>query len=64
MQDLSLQLFTGVMFVVEELIQDVSDLTLGTAILASFIGAVVSRQLGGHNSLKLILLGQLNNLKL
>lgn len=39
---------TGVMFVVEELIQDVSDLTLGTAILASFIGAVVSRQLGGH----------------
>lgn len=39
----------GVLFVVEELLQDVSDLTLGTAILASFIGAVVSRQLGGHS---------------
>ena len=39
----------GVLFVVEELIQDVSDLTLGTAILASFIGAVVSRFLGGRS---------------
>jgi CIC family chloride channel protein len=39
----------GVLFVVEELLQDVSDLTLGTAILASFIGSVVSRQLGGHS---------------
>ncbi|PSB17123.1 CBS domain-containing protein [Phormidesmis priestleyi ULC007] len=37
----------GVLFVVEELLQDVSGLTLGTAILASFIGAVVSRLLGG-----------------
>ncbi len=37
----------GVLFVVEELIQDFSGLTLGTAILASFIGAVVSRLLGG-----------------
>jgi len=37
----------GVLFVVEELLQDVSGLTLGTAILASFVGAVVSRLLGG-----------------
>ncbi len=37
----------GVLFVVEELLQDVSEMTLGTAILASFIGAVVSRLLGG-----------------
>jgi len=34
-----------VLFVVEELLQDLSGLTLGTAILASFIGAVVSRLL-------------------
>lgn len=39
----------GVLFVVEELLQDVSGLTLGTAILASFVGAVVSRLLGGHS---------------
>ena len=38
----------GVLFVVEELLQDVSGLTLGTAILASFIGAVVSRLLGSQ----------------
>ncbi len=38
----------GVLFVVEELLQDFSDLTLGSAILASFVGAVVSRLLGGH----------------
>lgn len=38
----------GVLFVVEELLQDFSDLTLGSAILASFVGAVVSRVLGGH----------------
>lgn len=37
----------GVLFVIEELLQDVSEMTLGTAILASFIGAVVSRLLGG-----------------
>jgi CIC family chloride channel protein len=36
----------GVLFVVEELLQDFSNLTLGTAILASFVGAVVSRLLG------------------
>ncbi len=38
----------GVLFVIEELLQDLSGLTLGTAIIASFIGAVVSRQLGGQ----------------
>ncbi len=37
----------GVLFVVEALLQDMSGFTLGTAILASFIGAVVSRWLGG-----------------
>lgn len=39
----------GVLFVVEELLHDVSGFTLGTAILASFIGAVVSRLLGGRS---------------
>ncbi|MBD1853119.1 chloride channel protein [Leptolyngbya sp. FACHB-711] len=38
----------GVLFVVEEFLQDFSGLTLGTAILASFIGAVVSRLIGGQ----------------
>ncbi len=37
----------GVLFVVEELLRDLSGLTLGTAILSSFIGAVVARTLGG-----------------
>lgn len=40
---------TGILFVVEELLQDLSGLTLGTAIVASFIGAVVSRILGGRS---------------
>lgn len=39
----------GVMFVIEELLHDVSSLTLGTAILASFTGGVISRVLGGPN---------------
>lgn len=39
----------GVLFVMEELLRDFSGLTLGTAILASFIGAVVSRVLGGQS---------------
>jgi len=39
----------GILFVVEELMRDLSNLTLGTAILASFIGAVVSRLLGGRS---------------
>lgn len=38
----------GVLFVVEEFLQDFSGLTLGTAILSSFTGAVVSRVLGGQ----------------
>ncbi len=39
----------GVLFIVEELLHDLSGLTLGTAIIASFIGGVVSRLLGGSN---------------
>ncbi|MEC4813874.1 MAG: chloride channel protein [Scytonema sp. PMC 1069.18] len=39
----------GMIFVVEELLQDLSGLTLGTAIIASFIGGVVSRLLGGRS---------------
>jgi CIC family chloride channel protein len=39
----------GILFVIEELLRDLSNLTLGTAILASFIGAVVSRLLGGRS---------------
>ncbi len=38
---------TGILFVVEELLQDLSGITLGTAIIASFIGGVLSRLLGG-----------------
>ncbi len=38
----------GVLFVVEELLQDVSDLTLGTAIIAAVVGGVISRALGGR----------------
>ncbi|HEY9864268.1 MAG TPA: chloride channel protein [Candidatus Obscuribacterales bacterium] len=38
----------GVLFVVEELLHDVSGITLGPAIIASFIGAVVSHLLGGQ----------------
>ncbi|MEI6442066.1 MAG: chloride channel protein [Nostocales cyanobacterium ELA583] len=37
----------GVLFIIEELLQDLSGLTLGTAIIASFIGGVISRWLGG-----------------
>lgn len=37
----------GVMFVIEELLRDLSNVTLGTAILASFTGGVISRLLGG-----------------
>ncbi|MGM3305166.1 chloride channel protein [Anabaena sp. WFMT] len=37
----------GVLFIIEELLQDLSGLTLGTAIIASFIGGVISRLLGG-----------------
>ncbi|MGB3535510.1 MAG: chloride channel protein [Microcoleaceae cyanobacterium] len=38
----------GVLFVVEDLLHDISGLTLGPAIIASFIGAVVARLLGGR----------------
>lgn len=39
----------GVLFVVEELMRDISGLTLETAIAASFTGAVVSRILGANH---------------
>jgi chloride channel protein, CIC family len=39
----------GILFVIEELLRDLSNLTLTTAILASFIGAVISRLLGGRS---------------
>ncbi|MGL6282269.1 MAG: chloride channel protein [Microcoleaceae cyanobacterium] len=39
----------GVLFVIEELLQDFSNFTLGSAIIAAFIGAVVSRLLGGDS---------------
>ncbi|NCJ05393.1 universal stress protein [Synechococcales cyanobacterium C] len=39
----------GVLFVAEELLHDLSSLTLGTAIVACFIGAVVARVLGGQS---------------
>lgn len=39
----------GILFVLEELLHDLSNLTLVTAILSSFIGAVVSRLLGGRS---------------
>ncbi len=39
----------GMLFVIEELLHDVSSLTLGTAILASFTGGVVSRVIAGPN---------------
>jgi CIC family chloride channel protein len=37
----------GVLFIIEELLQDLSGLTLGTAIIACFIGGVISRLLSG-----------------
>ncbi|MGL5083377.1 MAG: chloride channel protein [Microcoleaceae cyanobacterium] len=39
----------GVLFVVEDLLHDISGVTLGPAIIASFIGSVVSRLLGGRD---------------
>ena len=38
----------GVIFVIEELLQDLPDLTLGTAIIAAVVGGVVSLGLGGR----------------
>ncbi|TAE59876.1 MAG: CBS domain-containing protein [Nostocales cyanobacterium] len=37
----------GVLFIIEELLKDLSGVTLGTAIIACFIGGVISRWLGG-----------------
>ncbi|MFN3360927.1 MAG: chloride channel protein, partial [Pseudanabaenaceae cyanobacterium] len=37
---------TGVLFVVEALLQDTSSFSLGTGVLAAFIGALISRHLG------------------
>jgi chloride channel protein, CIC family len=55
----------GILFVVEEFLHDFSELTLGTAILASFVGAVVSRLLGGQGlSLNLELLAPRANASL
>ncbi|MBD2138926.1 chloride channel protein [Anabaena sp. FACHB-1237] len=39
----------GVLFIIEELLQDLSGLTLGTAIIAAFIGGVISRWLSGRS---------------
>jgi chloride channel protein, CIC family len=38
----------GVIFVIEELLQDLPDLTLGTAIIAAVVGGIVSLGLGGR----------------
>lgn len=40
----------GVLFVIEELMRDASNLTLETAILASFVGSVVSLRLMGEDT--------------
>ncbi|MDY7024038.1 MAG: ClC family H(+)/Cl(-) exchange transporter, partial [Cyanobacteriota bacterium] len=39
---------TGVLFIIEELLKDVSRPTLGIAIVASFVGGVVSRLIGNR----------------
>ncbi|NEQ41148.1 MAG: CBS domain-containing protein [Okeania sp. SIO3I5] len=39
----------GVLFVVEDLMHDISGITLGPAIIASFVGAFVSQMLGGKS---------------
>ena len=39
----------GVLFIIEELLHDVSGLTLGTAILSTFIGAVVAQEWGDQS---------------
>ena len=38
----------GVLFAIEELLQDVSDLSLGTAIIAAVVGGVIAREIGGQ----------------
>jgi chloride channel protein, CIC family len=49
----------GVIFVIEELLQDLPDLTLGTAIIAAVVGGVVSLGLGGRG-----MIPDLSNLQL
>ncbi len=49
----------GVIFVIEELLQDLPDLTLGTAIIAAVVGGVVSLGLGGRG-----MIPDLNNLQI
>jgi CIC family chloride channel protein len=39
----------GALFAIEELLKDVSSLTLGTAVLACFIASVLSQMLGAHS---------------
>jgi chloride channel protein, CIC family len=50
----------GVLFVVEELLQDVTGITLGTAILASFVAASIAR-IGGSQSWNLNFEAHLSN---
>ncbi len=50
----------SVLFVVEELLQDLSGITLGTAILASFVASAVAR-IGGSRSWNLNFEAHLNN---
>lgn len=38
----------GVFFIIEELLKDFSSATLGTAVLAAFVGSVVARLFGAH----------------
>jgi chloride channel protein, CIC family len=49
----------GVIFVIEELLQDLPDLTLGTAIIAAVVGGVVSLGIGGRG-----MMPDLSNLQL
>ncbi|WP_373544108.1 chloride channel protein [Chamaesiphon sp.] len=51
----------GVLFVVEELLQDVTGITLGTAILASFVASAVAR-IGGSRSWNLNFEAHLSNI--
>ena len=44
----------GVLFIIEELLHEVSGLTLGTAILSSFIGAVIAQEFGDQSLFKLL----------
>ena len=39
----------GIIFVIEELLKEISSVTIGTALLACFFAAIVSRWLGNHS---------------